>query len=159
MRSRLLWLLLALLLALGPARVGADGHTDLDREARAIAKDLACPVCEGQSVADSGSALAAQIRDLIRKRLEEGWSREAIIAYLEERYGEGIRRAPPPQGFGGLLWLGAVLLPVVGLAIVLRVIAGALRARPEPDEAPLTPADLARLEALLERSPAEERTL
>jgi cytochrome c-type biogenesis protein CcmH/NrfF len=71
-----------------------------------------CPVCQGQSVAESNSNLAQDMRQIIRKQLEEGKSKEEVIAYFVNRYGETILASPPPKGVNWLLWV----LP--GLAIV-----------------------------------------
>jgi cytochrome c-type biogenesis protein CcmH len=52
------------------------------------------------------------MRQIIRKQLEEGKSKEEVIAYFVNRYGETILASPPPKGVNWLLWV----LP--GLAIV-----------------------------------------
>ena len=85
----------------------------IDAEARAIAADLQCPICAGQSVADSQSQLAQQMRSTIRQRLEMGESREQVINYLVDRYGGAILREPPRTGFNQVLWL----LPTAGLLV------------------------------------------
>ncbi len=83
-----------------------------DDRVNEIAHLLMCPVCQGQSVADSNSNLAQDMRQIIRKQLEEGKSKEEVIAYFVNRYGETILASPPPRGVNWLLWL----LP--GLAII-----------------------------------------
>lgn len=96
----------------------AQAQESVDAEARAIARDLQCPICGGQSVADSNSQLAGDMREIIRKRLEQGQSREAILSYLVDRYGEVILREPPRSGFNQLLWLLPVASILVGGAIL-----------------------------------------
>ena len=85
----------------------------LDDRVNEIAHLLMCPVCRGQSVAESNSNLAQDMRQIIRKQLEEGKSEEEVIAYFVSRYGEAILASPPPKGVNWLLWI----LP--GLAIIL----------------------------------------
>ena len=63
----------------------------MQRETQEIARTLKCPVCESQSVADSPSQLAQEMRGYIERRLDGGESRDAIVQDLTDRYGEGIR--------------------------------------------------------------------
>lgn len=84
----------------------------LDDRVNEVAHLLMCPVCQGQSVAESNSNLAQDMRQIIRKQLEEGKSKEEVIAYFVNRYGETILASPPPRGVNWLLWV----LP--GLAII-----------------------------------------
>lgn len=106
------WVLtLVVLFALAlPFSVAAE--EPLSPEALEIANELNCPVCEGQSVRDSNSQLARQMRQVIQQKLDAGESPEQIKAYFVERYGIGILREPPKEGFTWALWWG----PVVGLA-------------------------------------------
>ena len=75
-----------LLLAAWFAIAAGVAHADaVDDEARAIGREVQCPVCQGLSVADSPSQLAAQMRGIIRTKLDAGESREAILAYFVDR--------------------------------------------------------------------------
>lgn len=96
---------------------GVSHAQSLDDQVNEISHQLMCPVCQGQSVAESNSNLAQDMRQIIRKQLEEGKSREEILQYFVNRYGESILASPPPKGVNWLLWI----LPAV--AIVLGVIA------------------------------------
>jgi cytochrome c-type biogenesis protein CcmH len=93
---------------------------DIDKEAREISYLLMCPVCEGQSVAESNSQLANQMRTIIREKLQEGKSKDEVIAYFVSRYGETILGAPPAKGANWILWtLPAVALLIGGAVIGL----------------------------------------
>ena len=109
----------------------------LDSQARAIAARLRCPVCQNESVADSPSELAAQMRQLIRTRLEEGESPEAIVAYFVSRYGEWILLDPPRRGIGWLVWLTPGVLLLGGIALAVRFLRRAVR--PGSSELPARP--------------------
>ena len=76
-----------------------------ERELLEIAKNLRCPVCENQSVGDSPSGLAGQMRELIREKLKQGQTREQIEAYFTARYGEWVLLAPPKRGFNLVAWV------------------------------------------------------
>ena len=107
--------LLFVLVALSPSI--ADEEKSIDDQTKEISYLLMCPVCQGQSVGESNSNLAQDMRGIIRKQLEEGKTKEEILAYFVSSYGESILAAPPPKGFNWLLWL----LP--GAGIIIGVIA------------------------------------
>ena len=95
----------------------------LDDEALEIGKMLQCPICQNLPVAFSPSQLAGQMREVIRKKLEAGESREQIIQYFVDRYGESILMEPPKSGFNLVAWGGpflAVLVGAAGVYLLLR---------------------------------------
>ena len=92
----------------------ASPAESLDDRVNEIAHLLMCPVCQGQSVAESNSNLAQDMRQIIRKQLEEGKSKEEVIAYFVNRYGETILASPPPKGVNWLLWVLPALAIVFG---------------------------------------------
>src|SRR5205085_2130875 len=100
----------------------AEGPTDQEQLARDIARQLQCPICENNSVLDSPSDLARDMRDQIHEQLAAGKSRDDIMRYFVDRYGEGILREPPKQGFTLLVWIG----PIIALAIAAAVVVGVL---------------------------------
>lgn len=100
---------------------------------REIARILACPVCQGLSVADSPSQLAGQMRETILAKLQAGETREEVIQYFVGRYGESILFDPPKSGFALIVWWGPVLAVVGGAAVVGASLWRWLR-RPRPDQ-------------------------
>jgi len=98
----------------------ASAAKSIDDQVKEIAYLLMCPVCQGQSVGESNSNLAHDMRDIIRKQLEEGKSKEEILAYFVNSYGESILASPPPKGINWLLWLlPGVAIVFGGLGIIL----------------------------------------
>ena len=142
------------LLAAGvePARAQSD-TPELDKAAREIALSLRCPVCQNLSVADSPSALAVEMRGVIRRKLEAGESRDAIISYFVASYGEEVLLDPPRQGFTLLVWVGAVVGVVGGLLLVTIKVRRALLA----SNASSGPADSAPMPSEVEQSRYEAR--
>lgn len=107
---------LALLIAF---QVNAD---TLEDQIADISGELMCPVCEGQSVAESNAQLARDMRAIIKTKLLEGNTKEEIIDYFISSYGETILASPPPRGFSTILWLLPVLSVLIGGAIILRTV-------------------------------------
>jgi cytochrome c-type biogenesis protein CcmH len=121
--------LFVLLLALAcPVFVASVAHADtVDEQSREIAKQLQCPVCNGSTVADSPSDLAGQMRAVIRQKVEAGESRDAIVQFFVDRYGDSILIEPPRRGFGLAVWLAPIVMLVVGLVILTMVLRGWVR--------------------------------
>ena len=111
--------ILVLLLALIPTLVSAD---EMDDRVRAISKQLRCPVCAGESVADSNAQVSVQMRGIIREKLEAGESEAQIKAYFVERYGPSILLSPEAKGFTLGVWVAPVVALFVGLGIVVAVL-------------------------------------
>lgn len=152
-RSALPLLVQALVLALGlalglalampvPARaqekeVVTTGTSTLEERTRAVASQLRCPVCQGNSIQDSPSELAQEMKGVVRDQLAAGKRPDEVIQYFVDKYGEWILLEPKPSGFN----LVAYLLPVVGLLGGGLLIWRAVRkwtAAAAPDDAPVT---------------------
>jgi cytochrome c-type biogenesis protein CcmH len=96
--------------------------TDAERAQR-IAETVRCPTCRGQSVASSDAPAAANVRNDIQRRVEEGQSDDEIRAALADRFGDSILLNPPRSGVAGLVWV----LPVAGTVIAVGGLALAFR--------------------------------
>lgn len=111
-----------------------------------------CPVCSGQTVAESSSQLAEQMRSIIRERLQAGQTREEIIGYFVTQFGEGVLAAPPPRGSGLVLWLSLPVALVAGVLVVRRFVRrGLSRTGPVHAPPPATPAEAEQIERELRR--------
>jgi cytochrome c-type biogenesis protein CcmH len=112
-------LVIAVLFALLPAIARADA---LDDGVRRVALQLQCPVCEGETVADSNSGLAADMRSLIRTRLEGGASDQQILDEFIASYGDSILTEPPKHGISLGVWLGPAVGLILGVCLVTVVL-------------------------------------
>ncbi|MGQ9735327.1 MAG: cytochrome c-type biogenesis protein [Thermaceae bacterium] len=111
---------LVLLLALLPLQVLAQGDPppDLSPEVFEIARSLRCPVCQGESAAESNSGVAQEMRRLIAEMLKEGKRPEEIRRFFVDRYGGWILYEPPKKGVTLWVWvLPLVLLVPLALGI------------------------------------------
>jgi cytochrome c-type biogenesis protein CcmH len=111
-RNRLVWILMvvagvALIVAGGLKERGASTQAE---RARAIGQTVRCPVCGGETVADSKVAVAVAIRELIVTELAGGRTEAQVRTAVEEKY-PGTQLVPPTTGVGSLVWI----LPVVAL--------------------------------------------
>lgn len=144
----------ALLLLSLPAAAVLPGEQlpDPAQEARAreLSKELRCVVCQNQSIDDSDAPLAADLRAIVRERIAAGDTNEQARDYIVRRYGSYVLLKPPVEAETLPLWLGPaafVGFGIIGAAVMLS------RRRRLPETAPLTPDELARLNALAPKDP------
>ena len=134
----------------------------LDQRVHDVASQLRCPVCQGESVADSPSQLSQQMRGVIRQQLQSGKSEQEVIQYFRTSYGDQIVWSPPWQGFTLLAWLvpiGLLLAGIILLFFVLRdwrALAPASSTATEPELASVDEGDLAFYRAQLEQELAAD---
>jgi cytochrome c-type biogenesis protein CcmH len=115
-----------LLLMLAPAFAVpvADTFSNpaMETRARALQRQLRCLVCQGESIDESRSPLAGDLRHLVREQMAAGQSDQQIEDYLVARYGDFILMKPPLQPDTWLLWLAPFLVLGAGGAIVWLVV-------------------------------------
>lgn len=172
MKQRRPLLLLLALVALVAAAwsyilVAAPPQATLDQRVYDVGSQLKCPVCQGESVADSSAAIAEQMRLVIRQQLQEGKSEQQVLHYFADHYGDQILLTPPQQGFNLLAWIMPVAIFLLGLGLVSFVIydwrkQGRLQQEKTTDlageESPFDP-ELERYRVQLEQELADEDPL
>lgn len=107
--------------------------------------ELRCLVCQAESVAESNSEFAQDIRREVARMMQEGMTDQQIREFLVQRYGDFILFRPPVNSQTALLWGGPLLLLVIG-GIVLAVI---MLRRRKSAEVELTDEEHRRASALL----------
>lgn len=92
---------------------------ELEERYRRLGQELRCPKCQNQSVGDSDSPIALDLRREIRTMLEQGMTDNQIKDFLQQRYGDYILYQPRLQGSTMLLWGLPVAMLVLGLSVIL----------------------------------------
>lgn len=92
------------------------GESSADPEQRAVGLEqrLACPLCQGQSLAESDSQVAEDLKVILRDKIDEGMTDKQIFDFFAARYGEHIVLEPPLLGWGIALWAAPLLALGVG---------------------------------------------
>ena len=85
-----------------------------------ISNELMCPVCQGQTVAESNSGLAISMREVVKRQVSEGKSKKEILNYFVNIYGDTILATPPAKGFGIILYIFPVLVLVGSILFWIR---------------------------------------
>jgi cytochrome c-type biogenesis protein CcmH len=109
------WVLLILVIA-GFLAVGATRSTGPESQedrVDAIARRVACPICDGESVFESQNNASQAIRNQVQQLVADNdLSDTEIIAFIETRYGAQVLLVPKASGFDALVWV----LPAVAFA-------------------------------------------
>ena len=114
-----------------------------------LSKELRCPKCQNQNLADSNSKIAVDLRKNLYNLLQEGKSDQEIIDFMVYRYGDFVLYRPQLKKQTYILWFGpiAILLGfAIGLVFVLRK-----RSKSKANEANLSTEEQANLDDILNK--------
>jgi len=123
-----------------------------------VAKRVACPICDGESVFESQNNASIALRNQIAELVADNDLSDAeIIAFIETRYGAQVLLVPKATGLDALVWV----LPAVAFACGLTALIVVFRRwkREAADVADPTDDDRALVEAALaaDRESAESQ--
>ena len=114
MRQRVWSCIVALVIFALLAPAGHAQAADVgDQRAHDLFNEIRCPVCSGQSIAESDVPVSVSIRQYVQQRLDAGDSDTVIKQNLVIRYGENILFEPALAPSTLPLWLapwGALVL-------------------------------------------------
>ncbi|HEY2707654.1 MAG TPA: cytochrome c-type biogenesis protein [Caulobacteraceae bacterium] len=98
----------------------ADRLADPAKETRAreLFRDVRCLVCQSQSIDESDAPLAHDLRQLVREQVSAGRSDDQIRDFLVSRYGQFVLLSPKASLGNAVLWLGPLLVVVVGAGVL-----------------------------------------
>ncbi len=146
---KLISLLFSVLLFSLPAQAVVEGYkyqfdSEQDNERfAALVKDLRCPKCQNQDLADSNAPVASDMREKVYEMMQAGKSDDEIVGYMVDRYGDFVHYTPPVSSQTYLLWFGPLLVFILGLIVLI-----AIRRGQKQPPLPLSEEEQARLQAL-----------
>ncbi|GLX91491.1 cytochrome c-type biogenesis protein [Pseudomonas weihenstephanensis] len=139
----------------GVAHAAIDTYefkNDAERDRfRDLTKELRCPKCQNQDIADSNAPIATDLRREIFRMLGEGKDNQQIIDFMVDRYGDFVRYKPALTGKTAILWFGPLGLLVGGL-VVIGVIVGRRRSQRATQVDTLSAEERQRLDTLLDKT-------
>ncbi|MFD2165195.1 cytochrome c-type biogenesis protein CcmH [Thalassotalea euphylliae] len=115
---------LALLAVFGMKSVVADdklGFADpvMEKRYQSLIKDLRCPKCQNQNLADSNSQISIDLRNEVYTMLEQGKADMEITNYMVDRYGEFVLYRPKVNQLTYVLWFGPAIVLLVGVIVIV----------------------------------------
>ncbi|GHE95248.1 cytochrome c-type biogenesis protein [Thalassotalea profundi] len=87
-----------------------------------LVKELRCPKCQNQNLADSNSPIAADLRREVYELLKQNKSDGEIVNFMVQRYGEFVLYRPKVSSLTYILWFGPAILLLIGVVIVVFVL-------------------------------------
>lgn len=85
-----------------------------------IIKNLKCLVCQGQSVYESNSDFAIDIKNFVKQEIVKNKTDEEIYEFLKNKYGQNIIFNPIFTLSNSALWIVPILFFVIGSILVFR---------------------------------------
>ena len=124
-RNAVGWAALAVVVVTAFAIGVFSGRTPRTNQQRVadLSEEIACPVCGGESVAQSNAPAAVNIRSVISQQVDAGRTNDEIRAYLARQYGEDQLLRPRGEGVSALVWVlpvMAVVAAAAGLVVAFR---------------------------------------
>lgn len=89
---------------------------------QALSKELRCPKCQNQNLADSNSTVASALRLDLYNLLIQNKSDTEIVDLMVDRYGEFVLYRPRVSSVTYILWFGPALLIFIGIMIVIIIL-------------------------------------
>ncbi|MCL6359031.1 cytochrome c-type biogenesis protein [Pectobacterium polaris] len=122
-----------------------------EQQFRELTMQLRCPKCQNNSIADSNSMIASDMRQKVYELMQQGQTKEQVVDYMVDRYGYFVTYEPPITPFTLLLWLLPALFLALGAGMIIRR-ARRIRSAKEP----MSEQDKKRLQMLLGREEKSE---
>jgi cytochrome c-type biogenesis protein CcmH len=91
-----------------------------EKRTKDITKNLKCLVCQGQSVYESNSDFAIDIKNFVKQEIVKNKTDEEIYDFLKDKYGQNIIFNPNFTLSNSALWIVPILFFVVGSILVFR---------------------------------------
>jgi len=99
-----------------------NNEIDVNNRIREISQNVRCLVCQNQSIDESNSELAKDLKILIKEKLILGDSDEEIYGFLKERYGDYILLKPPLNLNTIILWFLPFIVLMFGSILIFKII-------------------------------------
>ena len=87
-----------------------------------LVNEIRCLVCQNQTIADSTAPLATDLKREIRSMIEEGGTKNDVIIFLTDRYGDFVLYNPPLQTNTLVLWAAPIIFLFVGCVIFVVIV-------------------------------------
>ena len=96
-------------------KISKGNEQTIEKRLNEISNNVRCLVCKNQSIYDSNSDFANDIKKIIMIHLNDNKSDEFIYKFLKSKYGEYILFKPPFQINTLILWILPFILIISGL--------------------------------------------
>ena len=116
---------------------------------QALVKELRCPKCQNQNLADSNSQIAIDLRREVYNMLHEGKADKEIVDFMVARYGDFVLYRPKLSKVTYVLWFAPAVLFLLGIIVVIVMVR---KRAGNANKAELSADENQRLAAILEQA-------
>lgn len=116
---------------------------------QALVKELRCPKCQNQNLADSNSQIAIDLRREVYNMLHEGKADKEIVDFMVARYGDFVLYRPKLSKVTYVLWFAPAVLFLLGIIVVIVMVR---KRAGSANKAELSADENQRLAAILEQA-------
>lgn len=81
---------------------------------------IKCPVCQGQTIADSDNTIAKQMKQIVTEKVQNNETDEKIIEYLQLQYGKDISLDPSFETSTAVLWIMPLVIAIAFTVYITR---------------------------------------
>jgi cytochrome c-type biogenesis protein CcmH len=96
----------------------ATNPSEVDR-VQTIGQQIKCPVCQGESIANSPSAMARDMMSHVADRVAAGNDDDEIVAELLDSFSGAVLLDPPASGPTLILWLAPLAALLIGALVIV----------------------------------------
>lgn len=143
-RLKLIILLALALPAFGGVEYKKFADPKREQAYQLLINELRCLVCQNQTIASSNAALAKDLRRQVYEMLQQGKSRQQIVDFMLQRYGDFVLYNPPFKAKTSVLYLAPIAFLALGF-LLWRFLGGKRR-----DSATLDASQQAKIQRLLD---------
>ena len=93
-----------------------------DKKYNQIIENLRCLVCQNQSLSESDSNLAKDLRNKVKNMLQSGQTEEEIYKFMSDRYTDYVLYNPPLKKSTWFLWYSPFLILLISLIYLFFVV-------------------------------------
>lgn len=93
--------------------------TTAEARVAALSASIKCPFCNGESLAESGSGVAADYRELIAERVASGYTDDEIRQEFADNFGDSFILDTSTSSWAIALWAIPVVAMAAGAAVVV----------------------------------------
>lgn len=101
-----------------PVEIQQFDNPQQEADYRSLIQELRCPQCQNNNIADSNATIATDMRHKTLDLLKQGKTKQEVVEYMVERYGNFVTYDPPMTPATVLLWLMPLLLIAIGFGVL-----------------------------------------
>ena len=115
-----LFIFTATIATAAPIEFNQFDNNQQEADYQSLIQTLRCPQCQNNNIADSNAVIAVDMRGKVFELLQEGKSKQDVVQYMVDRYGNFVTYDPPLTPVTMILWCAPILFILLGVLVLFR---------------------------------------